>query len=313
MTTTQDVPHDEPREDDASPRRTVVVAYDGSSGSASALSWAAIEAASQGARLRVVFAADVVGGLFGTPTELAEDARETGRRVTEEGAARARGAAPSTAGLVVETEVRLSSPTSVLVEASEEADLLVVGSQGRGAVAGALLGSVAASVASRAACPVVVVRGDAERRPGPGLPVLVGVDGSDGAGPALRFAAATAARCGAPLKVIAAWTSPELVSPGYGGVVGAELVEHARRYARDSADAAADAGRSTHPDLDVQVEVVRRRAAAALTSASADAAMVVVGARGHGRVAGLFLGSVSHATIHRASCPVVVVRADPTP
>ncbi len=298
------------RSDEPRGRGGVVIAYDGSAGAAAAVAWAAGEAASRGAVLRVLFAADVIGSVLATPTMLSRDAREVGEEIAGEGAALARRAAGT--DLDVVTEVHLTAPAATLLDASQHADLVVVGHRGRGAVVGALLGSVAFSVTSRAVCPVVVVRGDEQRRPGPDLPVVVGVDGSDHAAPAVAFAATTAARRGAALEVVAAWTAPEPSRPVdstiRSGAVAAAVVERARSGADAAAQAAVTSVRSRRPGLAVRARAVRGNAADALAQASVDAGMVVVGARGHGSVAGLFLGSVSHATIHHAACPVAVVR-----
>jgi nucleotide-binding universal stress UspA family protein len=63
-----------------------------------------------------------------------------------------------------------------------------------------------------------------------------------------------------------------------------------------------------YPDVPVQRLVTRHRPAATLIEQSAHAQLVVVGSRGRGGFAGLLLGSVSHALLHHAACPVAVVR-----
>ncbi|MBC9004648.1 universal stress protein, partial [Micromonospora aurantiaca (nom. illeg.)] len=63
------------------------------------------------------------------------------------------------------------------------------------------------------------------------------------------------------------------------------------------------------PDLPVHAETVRAKPVAALTTASAGAQLVVVGRQGRGELGGLLLGSVSQGILHRAACPVAVVRA----
>jgi len=291
----------------------VVVGYDGSPSAAPALVWAAAEAQRRGAPLTVLHAVDGFGasaGMLAAAPELATGAADLARRVALDGVARARATAR---GVQTLPRTRLGDAATALVEASRSADLVVVGNRGRGALAGAVMGSVAFTVSAHAHCPVVVVRGDGERSPGPGHRVVVGVDGSPGAAAALAFAAGAAARSGAPLRVVSAWTPPEALatSTAFGVAVDAGLTDMSRRAAEDVVEEAVAQVRLAFGDLVVEQTVAQEPARLALTRGSAEAGLVVVGARGHGCVAGLFLGSVSHGAIHAARCPVAVVRARP--
>jgi nucleotide-binding universal stress UspA family protein len=200
------------------------------------------------------------------------------------------------------------TPASLLVETAEGATLLVVGSRGHGPVLAGLLGSVALGVTGHARCPVVVVRGTSLERPGHDHPVVVGVDGSAGAERALRHAADTAAAATAPLVVVTAWRS--VVEESWyvtGGTAfdGVDLDRSARTQAEHVATDAAGLARGLYPELPVSCHAVRGAPAEAL--ARAGASLLVVGSRGHGGLAALVLGSVTHALIHVAPCPVTVV------
>jgi len=291
--------------------RGVAVGYDGSPSAAPALTWAAAEAERRGTVLTVLHAMDGFGasaGMCAAAPELPAEAGVLARQIARDGVARARAGGHE---VPVRAVTRLCDAATALVEASRTADLVVVGNRGRGALAGALLGSVAFTVSAQAHCPVVVVRGDGLRRPDPDHPVVVGVDGSPGAAAALRFAARLADRSGAVLRVVSAWTPPEALatSVAYGAALDAGLADESRRCAeRDAAEAVARV-REELPDLVVDQRVAQEPARLALARGSEAAGLVVVGARGHGCVAGLFLGSVSHGVIHAARCPVAVVRA----
>lgn len=292
----------------------VVVAYDGSPGSIAALTWAAMEAGSRRARLLVLHATDVELSELSGAAGLAAAVHQEGVRLAEEGAARAVAVDGGPPREDVQVQAPAERPVRALVEASRGADLLVMGSRGRGSVAGALLGSVAFSVTAQAGCPVVVVRGQDGRRAGPARAVVIGVDGSKDASAALTFAADAAMSAGAALVVLAAWEPPEIATrTAYGASLSADL----RRWAQDGAQRAADAALAVvgqrWPDTGVEARVLRKRPAAALVAASAEAGLVVVGTRGRGRAGGLFFGSVSHATVHGALCPVAVVHQGSAP
>lgn len=146
---------------------------------------------------------------------------------------------------------------------------------------------------------------DAGRRPAPGAPplrrVVVGVDGSPGATRALEWAAAAAARAGARLRVVEAW-SPTGFSDN--ALVGSSPAEGGPQ----AAERAAERATSLHPTLAVDQRVADVPPVPALIAASSDADLLVVGSRGYGGFRGLLLGSVSQHCLTHARCPVAVVR-----
>lgn len=140
--------------------------------------------------------------------------------------------------------------------------------------------------------------------------IVVGVDGSDGALGALRWAAAEARRRGARLHVVAAWQPSAVSSLPAWGV--AEPTDEILAELRRGLDATLDAeGLGPGTDLDVSTSVVAGHPATALLDASTDASVLVVGQRGLGGFAGLVLGSVSHHVATHARCAVVVVPTRP--
>ncbi|WP_331767927.1 universal stress protein [Embleya sp. NBC_00896] len=136
--------------------------------------------------------------------------------------------------------------------------------------------------------------------------VVVGVDGSPAALSAVAQAALEAANRGLPLEIVSAWLVP---SDGE----WASYAGRIRREAQEAAEAAAAHARALFPQI-WTIARVRRGAAHEVLLASAEhASLVVVGSRGHGRMAGLLLGSVSLSVAAYTPCPLLVVRGEPGP
>jgi nucleotide-binding universal stress UspA family protein len=136
----------------------IVVGVDGSESSRRALEWAAEEARLRGATLKVVHAwFDLfVTGYFAEPAVYERAAtEEAAREVLEKAVASIPDGSPD---LQVEPVLVHGQPEAMLLLASQTADMVVVGSRGRGGIAGAVLGSVSQRVVQHAECPVVVVR-----------------------------------------------------------------------------------------------------------------------------------------------------------
>lgn len=296
----------------------VVVGADGSEHSLAAADRAASEAALRRLPLEIVHGLLLTEAALPTtmPPDLPPMApppeldparlRERAERLLHDTAARVRARHPE---LPVITRLRDGHPAGVLVDASRQATLVVVGHRGTGGFAELLTGSVGLQVANHAACPVLVVRGevgtDPERHPGP---VVVGVDGSDMSRRAAEFALATAQRYAATVLALYAWPPdtawpPAVVAAGHPppevpDVIAETLAGLTERY----------------PQVPVQPEVRQHTPAhEALVDASKQARLVVVGSRGRGGFRGLLLGSVSQAMIQHAHCPVAVVGPAATP
>lgn len=139
----------------------------------------------------------------------------------------------------------------------------------------------------------------------PEAKIVVGVDGSDSSVQALRFAARLAPALDARIHAVACWDFPQM----YAGYVPPDFDAFEAAAARTMTEAL---GKAFGPDAPVSVtqELVRGPAPAKLIEAGADAALLVVGRRGHGGLMGMHLGSVSSACVSHAACPVLVVHTD---
>jgi nucleotide-binding universal stress UspA family protein len=141
--------------------------------------------------------------------------------------------------------------------------------------------------------------------------IVVGFDGSMPSAAALRWAVDEAALRGVEVQVLRAWNLVDELSAALSGrdLAGpippvSELEKNAQQRLEDGVAAVLPAERRSG----VRRRAVRGHPVATLLEAAAEADLLVVGPRGHGRVASLVLGSVSLACVHEAKCPAVVVR-----
>lgn len=142
--------------------RRIVVGVDGSAGSRAALRWAAAEAGFRGSDVVVVTgylptyvpAAPDFGYVPLDPTDLLAEVQ----KMQDEVVAETRAGAPE--GVTIEQHLVKGRAADAVIEAAQNADMVVVGSRGRGGFRGLLLGSVSQQIAHHAPCPVVIVRSD---------------------------------------------------------------------------------------------------------------------------------------------------------
>lgn len=290
----------------------VVVGVDGSPSALEAVDAAVQEASLRGVELRVVHAflwpalhAPPGSSPLGPPNGVVH---ETVERIVADAVERARRQGE---GLHVSHAVIAGEASTVLQTQSRTAQLIVVGHRGSESLAELLLGSTAVYLSAHARCPVMVVRG----HPDPTGPVLVAVDASPQGQPAIAFAFLEAALRGADLVALHAWSTwTDHGEHALGHPMDlVDLVGDVDRLRQEEEQVLAEAlsgHRDQYPGVTVRPRMVRGRTRPALIEASADARLIVVGARGRGGLTGLLLGSVSQAVLHHAHCPVAVVRSD---
>lgn len=290
-------------------RPRIVVGLDGSPESLTAARWAAHEATLRDLSLHLVHAFTIPAvGMIGytVPTALTDGLYATGEQIIADATTELRSAQPS---LEITGRLVQADPRPVLVEASTDAALTVVGTRGGGRIPEVILGSVALHVAAHGRSPVAVipVGADAAQTSIDG-PVRLGVDGSRTSEAAVEFAFDEADRRRARLQAVIVWDDADLR-----GLVAAgtplDLVEDDKEHALLAEQLAG--WRDKYPDVVVETVVRRGRAAQALLRPDADGPapqMIVVGSRGRGGFTGLLLGSTSHSLIGHSHWPVLVVR-----
>jgi len=292
-----------------SPHRPIVVGYDGSPPSESALQWAARAADRQGRSLTILHAAeritytqDAGSGVWKSEEVLAE-----AKEVAQFGADKVTDAYPD---LEVNTTSSLFSAKVALGELSTHASMMVLGSHGRGRIGTLLLGSTAYAIAGYSRCPVVIVRDGDSDLPGPENPVVVGINGTGGSDRAVETAIDVAREWGSPLVLATTW-APAPADPWDRGPAGynsaAEASADYEAKAHEANSRALEEVGSHETDLKVGGKVLEGHPVEALSRAGEGSGLLVLGTRGHGTLAGSILGSTSLGVLHEATVPIMIV------
>jgi nucleotide-binding universal stress UspA family protein len=284
---------------------TIVVGVDGSESSIRALKWAAEQAVAEHRELTLVHTIHAVTPAFTDAAIVDAGAARSaldaaGRKVLDAARRTIEWAAPD---LVVHEIFDLADPRDVLLQLSETAVMLVVGSRGRGHVRSLLLGSVSVALVRHAHCPVVVLRPGNRGVVRNG--VLVGVDSSEEARPVLEFAFRQASLRDLPLTVL------DCVWDVQAGTMGAYLVSDSTSVDLEGerlalAEAMAGMGEK-YPEVRVTTRLARGIPQEALLRLGDRMDLVVVGAHQDSRVSQAIFGSVSVAVVENSSRPVAVV------
>lgn len=306
-------------QDSAGPAKKIVVAVDGSAASDVAVRWAANAAVKRQQPLALVNSYTMPQFMYADGivppeelyTELENESKEkisAARAIVADHYA-VQALDGGIDALEIEEIVKESAPIDFLLELSETAEMIVMGSRGLGGLSGLVMGSVSAAVVSHAQCPVVVVRKDsdvsAETKYGP---VVVGVDGSEVSDAALAQAFREADARGAELRAIHSWTDSYVQSSYLGMAESADQFEAFVQERQSLLTEAIKPYLEQYPKVAVEEIVVRERPVAALADHAEDAQLLVVGSHGRGGFSGMLLGSTSRALLHAAPCPLMVVR-----
>jgi nucleotide-binding universal stress UspA family protein len=296
-----DATHD-PTMEDRRERGHIVVGVDGSAGSEHALQWAVDEAHARHLDVDVLHAWSQPVSVYPADLYAEPDAhRVAGARLLAHalGTVDSADAGTSIAGRLVQEDA-----ASALLDAAVDAELLVVGTRGRGGFTGLLLGSVSRTCLHLASVPLVVVppmwTGRGTRR------IVVGVDGSEPSREALGWAVAEATAHGAGLQVVNVYDLAPLMPPlGAPMPPANEVVDKSSQALLEemTADAA------EHSGVDIDLVPANGPTARTLLDAARDADLLVVGSRGLGGLRRLLVGSVSQQCVHHSTCPVAVIHA----
>jgi len=294
-------------------RHPVVAGVDGSPQSIAAAQWAAREAVRCGLPLLLVHAWRALPSMPGGPG--VEPPPDDSHSVLAIARSAVRAEYPD---LSIDTrELTFATPDG-LVNASKEAELMVLGSRGLGGFAGLLLGSTGLDTAARSHCPVVLVRAgegpadEYQRIDGDPVgalqprPVVLGLDALHPSEALLDFALRTADRRGAALRVVYAWNLPSRMSvtPVRMGPSGHDQLQEQRTRTLNEALRGWD---QKFPTVDIRPAVRFGSAAAVLVEEAGHAALVVVGRRATRPAMAMRLGPAAHAVMHHAVAPVAVV------
>lgn len=281
--------------------KNILVGFDGSPESNEALLWAAAEAAARERPLEIVSCYRLpmaTDAYTGTPPDATAAILET---VSGE-ATKARDAVVARhSSLDVSTRVCAGSAAHELV--ADDGELIVVGASSHRGPLAFWLGSTARAVVRRARCPVVVVRGAA----GAGSPqrIVVGVDDSEQALAAVRWAATEADLHRVTLRVVHAWDYQYQTPAGSSSqardltrVDAARVLDGAVELARDMCGG------------DVNEELIEGSPGSAILASVRDGDLLVLGSRGRGAWRTGLFGSTVNNVLDEVDVPLAVVRSE---
>lgn len=283
--------------------KAILVGVDGSNASYKAAWWAANYAKHAGLTLQIVCAYSLPSyaavSFDATYTAMGDD--NAAHSDAQEILSKAKAIADEQ-GVEAATLIVTGDPASVFVELSRNYNLIVIGNRGKGGLAERLLGTTSSSLPAYAYCPIVVVPytdddGNLMHLSNTITKVAVGSDESKWGLKALEIAAEFAASWGAELDVISA------VPAGRDIDGNQDVLDDFKR----DLDKRVQPLEEAHAGLKVNKQLVPGPAVDALTRASYDHDVVVVGSRGRGGFTGLLFGSTSQGLLQHAAGPVYVV------
>ena len=282
--------------------KAILVGVDGSHASYKATWWAENYATPAGLTLQIVCAYSLPSyaavSFDATYTAMGDD--NAAHSDAQEILSKAKAIADEQ-GVEAATLIVTGDPASVFVELSRNYNLIVIGNRGKGGLAERLLGTTSSSLPAYAYCPIVVVPytdddGNLMHLNNTITKVAVGSDESKWGLKALEIAADFADAWGAELDVISA--VPNMKGSEDEGVMASF---------KEDLDVRIKPLEESHPNLTINKQIVPGPAVGALTKASYDHDVVVVGSRGRGGFTGLLLGSTSQGLLQHAVGPVYVV------
>jgi nucleotide-binding universal stress UspA family protein len=299
-TSTGSIPDPTP---EATSRRRWIVGVDGSDCARHAALWAACNLTERADELELIttWSVPVSGGYPVFEPMVTTASIELIERSAHETVEQLANQLRPSVSVPITTIVGRGGAASILLEAAHHATLMIVGSRGRGGFSRLVLGSTSTQCATHSTIPTVVVPHLAPLDPVRNI--VVAFDGSPNALAALHWALDFATP-GTTIECVSVWD----VSPI---TVGSD-----RYFFPEAVDLARDrfhhlVGDSMHDrdvtGIDVKRHFVEGRPREELVSRSANADLLVMGARGHGAIGATLLGSVSTSLLHHVQRTMVVV------
>jgi nucleotide-binding universal stress UspA family protein len=286
---------------------SIVVGVDGSTSSTEALTWAATEAGLQKRPLTIVhaekpFSTSQRSWLESAGISTREMINETladAQKIVDQARVKAAALCPD---VEISTTVQAGDPRQVLLQMADVANMIVLGSRGRGPVASLLLGSVSVAVVRHAKCPVVITRpvGSEQEHRG----VLVGSDGSARSLPTVDLAYREASLHHMPLTVVHCLWDPLVARVRWGHLQPADPhYEDAEQRIKTTLAGMSD----KFPDVAMHMVLAQGAVEACLVDLSQQHDLLVVGRHAHSLAAHLGWGGLTTAIVEHGRGLVLVV------